>query len=76
MSILHSTMALIALHNFLPAALIFLVWVGAVESATAPVVDLGYAQYEGVVDTELNITTFRGIRYAAPPTGNHKSLAK
>ncbi|KAJ7838308.1 Alpha/Beta hydrolase protein [Mycena leptocephala] len=69
-SILHSTMALIALHNFLPAALIFLVWVGAVESATAPVVDLGYAQYEGVVDTTLNITAFRGIHYAAPPAGN------
>ncbi|KAJ7818652.1 Alpha/Beta hydrolase protein [Mycena leptocephala] len=62
-------MALLALHNFLPAALIFLVWVRAVESATAPVVDLGYAQYEGVVDTKLNITAFRGIRYAAPPTG-------
>jgi hypothetical protein len=68
-------MALIALHHFLPAALIFLVWVGAVESATAPVVDLGYAQYEGVVDTKLNITAFRGIRYAAPPTGKHKNLA-
>ena len=65
-------MALTVLHSFLHAAVIFLVWVRTVESATAPVVDLGYAQYEGVVDTKLNITVFRGIRYAAPPTGKHR----
>lgn len=35
----------------------------------APIVDLGYAQYQGVVDAALNITNFLGIRYAAPPTG-------
>ncbi|KAJ6585083.1 Alpha/Beta hydrolase protein [Mycena capillaripes] len=56
------------LRNFLSVALICLVSVRAVES-TAPVVDLGYAQYQGVVDSKLNITAFRGIRYAAPPTG-------
>ncbi|KAJ6524260.1 Alpha/Beta hydrolase protein, partial [Mycena vulgaris] len=32
-----------------------------------PIVDLGYAKYQGTVDTSLNITTFLGIRYAAPP---------
>ncbi|KAJ7315328.1 hypothetical protein DFH08DRAFT_715662 [Mycena albidolilacea] len=29
--------------------------------------DLGYAQYQGAVDTLSNITQFLGIRYAAPP---------
>ncbi|KAJ7692098.1 Alpha/Beta hydrolase protein [Mycena rosella] len=35
--------------------------------AAAPIVDLGYAQYQGTVDTSTNITTFLGIRYAAAP---------
>ncbi|KAJ7625350.1 Alpha/Beta hydrolase protein [Mycena polygramma] len=59
-----------ALHTLFPVALLWFLSVRAVESSLpAPVVDLGYAQYQGVVDTELNITAFRGIRYAAPPTG-------
>ncbi|KAJ6585078.1 alpha beta-hydrolase [Mycena capillaripes] len=62
-------MALATLRNLLSAALIFLVSIGAMDS-TAPVVDLGYAKYQGVVDSKLNITAFRGIRYAAPPTGH------
>ncbi|KAK7032733.1 Alpha/Beta hydrolase protein [Favolaschia claudopus] len=35
-----------------------------------PVVDLGYARYQGVLDTNLSIAAFRGIRYGAPPTGS------
>ncbi|KAJ6462025.1 Alpha/Beta hydrolase protein [Mycena vitilis] len=63
-------MALVSLRTILPFALLFLLSVRALESSVAaPVVDLGYAQYQGV-DTELNITAFRGIRYAAPPTGS------
>jgi hypothetical protein len=50
--------------NFLHTALVSLACVNAV-----PVVDLGYAQYEGAVDSQFNITSFRGIRYAASPTG-------
>ncbi|KAJ7653507.1 Alpha/Beta hydrolase protein [Mycena rosella] len=50
--------------------LFFLVSLRAVYGAHAPVVDLGYAQYQGVFDAGLNITSFLGIRYAAPPTGN------
>ncbi|KAJ7746656.1 alpha beta-hydrolase [Mycena metata] len=38
-------------------------------AANTPIVDLGYAKYQGVVDTKLNLTSFRGMRYAAPPTG-------
>ncbi|KAJ7775802.1 Alpha/Beta hydrolase protein [Mycena olivaceomarginata] len=34
-----------------------------------PIVDLGYAQYQGAVDTSTNLTTFVGIRYAAAPVG-------
>lgn len=35
----------------------------------APIVDLGYAKYHGMVNTTLNVTTFLGVRYAAPPIG-------
>lgn len=35
-----------------------------------PVVDLGYASYQGVYNETTNIQSFQGIRYAAPPTGN------
>ncbi|KAJ7134871.1 Alpha/Beta hydrolase protein, partial [Mycena epipterygia] len=49
-------------------AIILLASVRAVNSAATPVVDLGYARYQGVVDTNLNITSFLGIRYASPPT--------
>ncbi|KAJ7366930.1 Alpha/Beta hydrolase protein [Mycena albidolilacea] len=58
-----------ALASLFHAALIFLVSIHPVNAATAPVVDLGYARYQGVVDAKLNITAFRGIRFAAPPTG-------
>ncbi|RDL31136.1 Carboxylic ester hydrolase [Venustampulla echinocandica] len=33
-------------------------------------VDLGYAIYKGVEDSATGLTTFKGIRYAAPPTGS------
>ncbi|KAF5345008.1 hypothetical protein D9757_013981 [Collybiopsis confluens] len=36
----------------------------------APTIDLGYAQYQGVFDEVNNLTSYFGIRYAAPPTGN------
>ncbi|KAJ7602961.1 Alpha/Beta hydrolase protein, partial [Mycena polygramma] len=35
----------------------------------APIVDLGYAQYQGSVNASTNITSFFGIRYAAAPIG-------
>ncbi|KAF8451115.1 Alpha/Beta hydrolase protein [Boletus edulis BED1] len=38
--------------------------------AADPIVDLGYAQYQGVVNTQLNVTNFLGVRYAAAPVGN------
>ncbi|KAJ7935829.1 alpha beta-hydrolase [Mycena leptocephala] len=37
---------------------------------TSPTVDLGYANYQGTVNTANNITNFLGIRYAAAPLGD------
>ena len=34
-----------------------------------PVVNLGYAQYRGIPNSTYGVTSFFGIRYAAPPTG-------
>ncbi|KAJ7442601.1 Alpha/Beta hydrolase protein [Mycena latifolia] len=56
--------------KLLQGTLVFLVSVRTAYSTNTPVVDLGYAQYQGVFDADLNITSFLGIRYAAPPTGN------
>ncbi|KAF5342611.1 hypothetical protein D9611_001408 [Ephemerocybe angulata] len=39
------------------------------SSSAVPIVNLGYAQYQGVPNTKGN-TDFLGIRYAAPPVGN------
>ncbi|KAF8166294.1 Alpha/Beta hydrolase protein [Mycena galopus ATCC 62051] len=58
------------LGSLLCASLLALAHAPTVNSSpTAPIVNLDYAQYEGVVDTRLDITSFLGIRYAAPPTG-------
>ena len=40
-------------------------------NTTAPIVDLGYAQYQGYFDTQSSLTNFLGIRYAAPPVGEY-----
>lgn len=34
-----------------------------------PIVDLGYAQYQGASNVDTGNTEFLGIRFAAPPTG-------
>ncbi|KAE9408460.1 alpha/beta-hydrolase [Gymnopus androsaceus JB14] len=38
--------------------------------ASAPIIDLGYAQYQGVYDSVNNVTSYLGVRYAAPPIGD------
>ncbi|KAH7928321.1 alpha/beta-hydrolase [Leucogyrophana mollusca] len=45
------------------------------SSASAPIVDLGYASYQGSLDPTTNVTTFKGIRYAAPPLGDLRFAA-
>ncbi|KAF9880823.1 carboxylesterase family protein [Colletotrichum karsti] len=37
-----------------------------------PVVDLEYAKYQGTYNATSNLNVFRGIRYAAPPTGDRR----
>ncbi|KAL0945641.1 hypothetical protein HGRIS_014794 [Hohenbuehelia grisea] len=37
-----------------------------------PIVDLGYARYQGFYNTTSKVSQFRGIRYAAPPTGSQR----
>ena len=36
---------------------------------SAPIIDLGYAIYEGTFNQTSNATGFLGIRFAAPPVG-------
>ncbi|KAL1663518.1 Alpha/Beta hydrolase protein [Schizophyllum commune] len=43
-----------------------------VTIAPGPIVDLGYAAYEGAFDPVNNVTQFLGVRYAAPPTGENR----
>ncbi|KAI1404275.1 alpha/beta-hydrolase [Hypoxylon fuscum] len=39
------------------------------QNISAPVVDLGYARYQGYHNNTYDLYIYRGIRYAAPPTG-------
>ncbi|KAF7317272.1 Carboxylic ester hydrolase [Mycena chlorophos] len=43
--------------------------------SSTPLVDLGYATYQGSVDPATNITSFLGIRFAAAPTGDARFRA-
>ncbi|KXN89295.1 Carboxylesterase 4A [Leucoagaricus sp. SymC.cos] len=38
----------------------------------APVVDLGYAKYQGYLNNQFGTMEYLGIRYAAAPTGPHR----
>ncbi|KAL1700543.1 Alpha/Beta hydrolase protein [Schizophyllum commune] len=41
-----------------------------INESLRPVVDLGYARYEGIYDESTSTNRFLGIRYATPPTGS------
>ncbi|KAF2157482.1 alpha/beta-hydrolase, partial [Myriangium duriaei CBS 260.36] len=41
----------------------------------SPVVDLGYAKFKGKVDSTWGTTTYYGLRYASPPTGQWRFRA-
>jgi hypothetical protein len=59
-----------ALLNFRLSVTVIFLWTARLVSAqVSPIVDLGYAQYQGTVNTANNVTHFLGIRYAAPPSG-------
>ena len=40
---------------------------------SGPIVNLGYAAYQGVSDPVTGYNTFYNVKYAAPPTGNPPS---
>ncbi|KAE9408456.1 alpha/beta-hydrolase [Gymnopus androsaceus JB14] len=44
--------------------------VHSLPTKDVPIIDLGYAQYQGVYDSVNNITNYLGMRYAAPPIGD------
>ncbi|KAI0973891.1 carboxylesterase [Xylaria arbuscula] len=46
-----------------------LIVLSVAEATPAPVVDLGYAKYQGLYNSTLDQNIFNGIRYAAPPVG-------
>ncbi len=63
------------MKSFLPGALVALLvslstFTNAQNtSTTVPVIDLGYVKYSGYQNTTAGIRYYRGIRYAAAPTG-------
>ncbi|PPQ80630.1 hypothetical protein CVT25_001636 [Psilocybe cyanescens] len=63
----HSWILILACHSF------------ATFVATPPIVNLGYAQYQGTLlqdkVTNATHTQFLGLRYAAPPTGSNRFRA-
>ncbi|KAG2751792.1 alpha/beta-hydrolase [Suillus brevipes Sb2] len=61
---------LLATSSILQLLLALQALASPVATPTASTVNLGYAQYQGSVDTATNITSFFGIRYAAPPLGD------
>jgi hypothetical protein len=48
---------------------LLLLSLNAIATDTSPIVNLGYAQYQGYRNESSNMTIFLGMRYAAPPTG-------
>ena len=39
------------------------------QNVSAPIVDIGYAMYQGIYNASSNTTDFLGVRFAAPPVG-------
>ncbi|KAF5361006.1 hypothetical protein D9756_005124 [Leucocoprinus leucothites] len=52
-----------------PLALILSLTLVTLAAKPRPIVDLGYAQYEGSLSNNTGNLEFLGIRFAAPPTG-------
>jgi hypothetical protein len=53
----------------LTVVLILLANILTIAVASPPIVDLGYAKYQGYLDSTTNNTHFLSIRYAEPPLG-------
>lgn len=59
------------MHAFLFSVLALAKLISATNDLS-PVIDLGYAQYQGSFDSSSNISYFLGVRYAQPPTGEYR----
>ncbi|KAJ7589883.1 Alpha/Beta hydrolase protein [Mycena floridula] len=59
----------------IPLFLAFPLLTTGIFAQQSPVVDLGYARYQGTFDSASNNTHFLGMRYAAPPLGPLRFLA-
>jgi hypothetical protein len=53
----------------LAACLLLVCENGKAQDSQVPVVDLGYAKYQGAYNESRDVTGYFGMRYAAPPTG-------
>ncbi|KAL0948801.1 hypothetical protein HGRIS_008931 [Hohenbuehelia grisea] len=62
-------MRLQRLKGLLVTALVHVVGALSVDIPSVPVVNLGYAQYQGRYNATTNIAEYIGLRFAAPPTG-------
>ncbi|KAI1421158.1 carboxylesterase [Xylaria sp. FL1777] len=47
-----------------------LISLSSAQATLTPVVDLGYAKYQGLYNSTFDQNIFKGIRYAAPPVGD------
>lgn len=71
-------MLLFFLQSLLSSAILIfsLLPPGYAQLASSPIVNLGYATYQGTFNSTSNTTDFLGIRYAAPPIGESLSLSR
>lgn len=46
------------------------VWCAKLFNSSGPIVDLGYEVYQGYYNSSSQLNIFKGLRYAAAPTGN------
>ena len=70
LGLLHGALPLLTLLSLaaaLPSTTLTQRW----ANESTPVIDLGYAQYQGTYDPGTNISYFFGIRYAQAPTGKY-----
>jgi hypothetical protein len=64
--------------RLLPTVLLALInvpFITGLSVKISPVVDVGYARYRGAFNSASNVTSFLGMRFAAPPTGTRVSDA-
>ena len=55
--------------GYLKLSLLIISYFSPSVADSNPIVDLGYARYQGTFNSTLNRTDFLSLRYAAPPTG-------